>query len=1633
MAGSVGTFSVSFTVNAEKAIRAYAQLSQEIARFAKAIKELSTASGGFKELDDKAASSSKHLRDQAKAMKNAVQSIRGLHAGFKSLIGIMGFSNNVIAQNVALGLQFALTWQISKIFKDAVADLTEFTTKIGEINTLLVRSPEFMQPLQEGLLSLPGIYGNIKDTAEATYQALSAGAEPAHAIELIKVASLGATAGIADLKTTVDVLTSIMNAYGLSAGDASKIMDQLTVTVEIGKTTLQELGTSLGNVVPTAALLKVGVNELGAAIAVLTGSGQSTAAAVVGLNSVLRSLLDPTDQSRAAALALGIEWNSAAIKAKGLFGILSELRERLRESNFDVNMQNKLLRELIGTQEGLRVVLPLINEGYEKFSDAMDKVNNSAGITTKMAQEMFKQFGPVAKAAINDLVSLIANVLMPVFNGIVPLLKMISVVLQILTSIVQLFWKTLETLGGWLGLTKDGINKLISAFVGLYIVNKFIPVFAGLRALFTGLIPLMQTLAVRLGIIGTSAAAASGSSVALTSALAGTKVAMISLFAVITPFTVALLALVAAYVAVSFWTDKMNEEADKVQAVMQDTSSSVIKYREQLRELGSEYENLSATFDKHFIALANKLDDFGVTLRNIGMKLSDFSITDLEKLLELKEANPQAWELFNKQVARLGEGARSTAMVMRALNNAISTTFKGKSLDQLLGVDALEFQQIILLLRNTASAVKEYGKNTEEGVEAQLKLNAFLVKYRTQIQNLDVMFRQLIKDGYDQAIVNKVLNEMYGVTIDELHKWAQASGEMRSEVRELNRVTKESVSEIDKFNAVLTKSTFQGLSVQLSGLVQQYKILTGEIEKGNVPVYKQKELMNELNNQFKQLFGITLEEALKVYPDLINNQGDFIKNSEQIIDAVKRQAEEEENLKKASEELLKAQEDYNNSLKELGVKTVPQIEKEMSNLLNVVSKMSDDFRRGNIDINFMAQGVLNAKEKLQEFGMTAEQATDVLILQGVPAFLAVSKATQSTSNSSGELTITWKEMFTALKDLIGADALGGVLSALIMLDDALKNVGIGGISLGNILDGIKEKNKEVIQATVQLTNEISNLIVEFFDLIGVVDEGDKKLVKTISSISSAIGAGIGQLVGIGPTIGGTIGKIGGTIVGVIASAFTGKERWQRVMEDVGESWGKAISEGLAKQIAELAEKLAKDKGLAKGTATWAAELLKTADIIRELGIRTTEELDRAAKKTREIFAALQSGVITASEAKKAIGDAFSELVKGMEETGQVVNANVAKIIEDARNEGLQIKEIIEFVNNQLEKASSAISTLIGLHKQESGWLEFTQNELTIISSSLSAIFAEAQKNGESLFQAFQRIADPLQQLRDYFQQTGQAVPEALKQLFQYQNFFNTFQQNIGVVDAIRSALEALASIGPPSAETWQASLAEVVNQYNQILAAGGNHQMALASIAPMLSTIVQIAQQYGLQIDENTQKLIDEARQNGLLQDQQLSMQNIMIEGFAAIIQALGGEIPAAWEKVLAKIDEANNRTRQWGDTLRGIGDVLGNYKIPVIGGGGGNKGGGDFGAQHGIAAIANRRVTIDVAEGGKPEAVFVAPLQKVNNRVSGDFVGNSGGSLVINLMIDNRKLGEVIVDNLEEAMRLGKVSIPLNSITKKR
>ena len=55
-----------------------------------------------------------------------------------------------------------------------------------------------------------------------------------------------AVAGVSDMGTTADLITTVLNAYSMGAGEARDVSNQLFGTVKAGKTTITELGASLG-------------------------------------------------------------------------------------------------------------------------------------------------------------------------------------------------------------------------------------------------------------------------------------------------------------------------------------------------------------------------------------------------------------------------------------------------------------------------------------------------------------------------------------------------------------------------------------------------------------------------------------------------------------------------------------------------------------------------------------------------------------------------------------------------------------------------------------------------------------------------------------------------------------------------------------------------------------------------------------------------------------------------------------------------------------------------------------------------------------------------------------------------------------------------------------------------------------------------------------------------------------------------------------------------------------------------------------------------------------------------------------------------------------------------------------------
>ncbi len=265
----------------------------------------------------------------------------------------------------------------------AGAAAIQLADALAEVSTLLDDTPGQMEELSSQTLILAQQFGSLPtEQAKAFYQVISAGAgDAATATEILTAANKLAVGGVTDVFTATDGLTSILNAYGDAAGSATDVSDAFFVAVKDGKTTVDQLSSSIGKVAPLAASAGVGLDELLAATAALTKGGISTSESVTGLRAIMASIVKPTSEATKLANSLGLEFNVAALETKGLAGFLEELTAKTGGST-------DLMAQLFGGVEALVPILALTGGAAEDFGNSLDNMANKAGSTEVAFEKM---------------------------------------------------------------------------------------------------------------------------------------------------------------------------------------------------------------------------------------------------------------------------------------------------------------------------------------------------------------------------------------------------------------------------------------------------------------------------------------------------------------------------------------------------------------------------------------------------------------------------------------------------------------------------------------------------------------------------------------------------------------------------------------------------------------------------------------------------------------------------------------------------------------------------------------------------------------------------------------------------------------------------------------------------------------------------------------------------------------------------------------------------------------------------------------------------------------------------------------------------------------------------------------------
>lgn len=371
------------------------------------------------------------------------------------------------------------TWKatLANLVADAIMKLIDKCAELGEeivelgISTETsfakletIAGTENMDALTESITRLSQESGiSSAELAEVAYNAMSAGASAEEACGRVEAATKLATAGFTDSGSALDLLSTIMNSYGDSAGDVTDISDSLIEVQNRGVTTIDKLAGAMGKSIATGSAYHVTLGNLESAYISMTKAGISTEESTTYLNSMMSELGDAgSDVAGVLQEKTGKSFTQLMDEGYSLSDVLQILYD-------SVDGDSTALMNLWGSQEAGKASNAIVNQGLDTFNENLEAVTGSAGATQAAYETMSDTMGHKMAVMKNDFEQLGLQI----YDGLEePLGSAIDfvtgTVIPGITKLVETFDKWAPSLAaitaGFIALkVQMGISALISA------------------------------------------------------------------------------------------------------------------------------------------------------------------------------------------------------------------------------------------------------------------------------------------------------------------------------------------------------------------------------------------------------------------------------------------------------------------------------------------------------------------------------------------------------------------------------------------------------------------------------------------------------------------------------------------------------------------------------------------------------------------------------------------------------------------------------------------------------------------------------------------------------------------------------------------------------------------------------------------------------------------------------------------------------------------------------------------------------------------------------------------------------------------------------------------------------------------
>ena len=338
-----------------------------------------------------------------------------------------------IKENIAatktqlLGTIGAVSAVAAAIYAGPVQAAQGYETAIAKVSTIADANVVPIEEMSSEIMKLSNTTGiAASQIADDVYNAISAGQQTGDAVNFVSYSTKLAKAGFAESAQTLDVLTTILNAYGMEAEEVSKVSDMLVQTQNKGKVSVGELSSVMGKIIPTANANNVALEQLCAGYAIMTSKGIAAAETTTYMNSMLNELSKSgTTAEKTLRATTGKSFKELMTEGKSLGEVIQILQEEAEKSG-------KSLNDMFGSAEAGKAAVSLLSWGVEGFNEQVEGMIDSVGAT----EEAFAKMDSTTEAKMQKAKNSIANLGIVLGQNLLPIVgnladKVAAVVIKV--------------------------------------------------------------------------------------------------------------------------------------------------------------------------------------------------------------------------------------------------------------------------------------------------------------------------------------------------------------------------------------------------------------------------------------------------------------------------------------------------------------------------------------------------------------------------------------------------------------------------------------------------------------------------------------------------------------------------------------------------------------------------------------------------------------------------------------------------------------------------------------------------------------------------------------------------------------------------------------------------------------------------------------------------------------------------------------------------------------------------------------------------------------------------------------------------------------------------------------------------